>query len=92
MKTRTLIRSVLLLAPIALSTLGSTAPAQDTGSESAEKAAGARDDRAGMVRIAGGSTRLGAGDERRDVDALEVELAPFWIDAREVTNADFARF
>jgi formylglycine-generating enzyme required for sulfatase activity len=49
--------------------------------------------RAGMVFIGGGTFRMGDDDGMPyEGPAHEVELEPFWIDAREVTVADFARF
>ncbi|HEX8070255.1 MAG TPA: formylglycine-generating enzyme family protein [Pyrinomonadaceae bacterium] len=51
---------------------------------------GARD---GMVFINGGTFRMGADDEMPDESPThEVLVGPFWLDAREVSVAEFARF
>ncbi len=52
---------------------------------------------AGMVWIPGGSFLMGGQDElapvkRDELPVHAVELDGFWIDATEVTNAEFARF
>ena len=50
-------------------------------------------DRSGMVHIPGGTTRLG--DARfypEESPVRETEVAAFWIDRHEVTNAEFAAF
>lgn len=47
----------------------------------------------GMIRIAGGTFLMGSDDGYRDEGpAHAVTLDPFWIDAHEVTNAQFAAF
>ncbi len=49
----------------------------------------------GMVRVAGGHFRMGATDNEGRPDeypAHEVKLDGFWMDATEVTNAQFAAF
>ena len=49
--------------------------------------------RGGMVFVEGGTFRMGAGDEMPDeAPAHEVAVAPFWIDAREVTVEEFSEF
>jgi formylglycine-generating enzyme required for sulfatase activity len=46
-----------------------------------------------MVLIKGGTFRMGSDDEMPDESpSHEVEVAPFWMDAREVTVAEFAKF
>jgi formylglycine-generating enzyme required for sulfatase activity len=47
---------------------------------------------AGMVWIEGGQAVLGSQTGDRDAPLHRVQLAGFWLDATEVTNADFARF
>jgi formylglycine-generating enzyme required for sulfatase activity len=48
---------------------------------------------AAEVRIAGGAFTLGARPERpEEGPAQTVTVEPFWIDATEVTNAEFAEF
>ena len=59
----------------------------------AESGAEARPPSEGMVSIPGGRHRLEAFEASGvQVPAREVELARFWLDAHEVTNAEFARF
>ena len=54
------------------------------------RAAGVRD---GMVLIEGGTFRMGADDEMPDESpAHEVRVESFWMDAREVTVGEFAKF
>ncbi len=52
------------------------------------------DARAGMVRIAGGTITLGSkkGYPEERPGGPPVQVAPFWIDRTEVTNAQFAAF
>ncbi len=46
-----------------------------------------------MVWISGGTLQLGAGDERRALEeSVAVAVDGFWIDAHEVSNAQFAEF
>ncbi|HEX8503666.1 MAG TPA: formylglycine-generating enzyme family protein [Pyrinomonadaceae bacterium] len=53
----------------------------------------ARAEREGMVLVGGGTFRMGSDDEMPDeAPAHEVTVGPFWIDAREVTVGEFARF
>lgn len=50
---------------------------------------------AGMVLIPGGAFLMGGDNEQASPDEFpkhEVKLHPFWIDATEVTNAQFAAF
>ncbi|MFN3575097.1 MAG: formylglycine-generating enzyme family protein [Phenylobacterium sp.] len=48
---------------------------------------------AGMVRLAGGTFTMGAAAERAEEGPpRQVRVGAFWIDATEVTNAQFARF
>ena len=51
---------------------------------------------AGMVAVPGGSFTMGTADPPRlhadEAPARRVRLDPFWIDATEVTNAEFAAF
>jgi len=47
---------------------------------------------AGMVWIEGGQAVLGSQTGDRDAPLHRVQLDGFWLDATEVTNADFARF
>jgi formylglycine-generating enzyme len=50
-------------------------------------------DLAGMVRIEGGTFRMGSDlHYPEEAPAHLVRVDPFWIDARPVTNAEFARF
>ena len=50
----------------------------------------------GMVAVPGGSFRMGTADPPRlhtdESPAREVTLSPFWMDATEVTNDQFAAF
>ena len=50
----------------------------------------------GMVAVPGGAFRMGTDDPPRlhtdESPAREVTLSPFWIDATEVTNDEFAAF
>ena len=51
----------------------------------------------GMVRLAGGAFLMGCDDDAaypadREGPVREVVVAPFWIDTRAVTNAEFTRF
>ena len=63
------------------------------GAGVAPSSAGARDGRDGMVLVGGGTFRMGADDEMPDESpAHEVGVNSFWIDAREVTVGEFARF
>lgn len=49
--------------------------------------------RPGMVFIKGGTFRMGAGDEMpEEAPVHEVEVKSFWMDAREVTVAEFTKF
>ncbi|HEX8187695.1 MAG TPA: SUMF1/EgtB/PvdO family nonheme iron enzyme, partial [Pyrinomonadaceae bacterium] len=49
--------------------------------------------RDGMVLVEGGTFRMGADDEMPDESpGHEVRVGSFWMDAREVTVAEFARF
>jgi sulfatase modifying factor 1 len=49
--------------------------------------------RDGMVLLSAGRVVLGVGDERHpERTGVEVDLASFWIDEREVTRAQFAAF
>jgi formylglycine-generating enzyme required for sulfatase activity len=51
------------------------------------------DDLAGMVRIPGGSFRMGSDHHYpEERPAHWVSVSPFWMDATTVTNAQFARF
>ncbi|MGE3174191.1 MAG: formylglycine-generating enzyme family protein [Planctomycetota bacterium] len=47
---------------------------------------------AGMVWIPGGRFAMGSQEGDLDAPLHEVELSGFWLDATEVTNAQFARF
>ncbi len=48
---------------------------------------------AGMVYIPGGTFTMGSNHRRREERmAHPVTVGPFWIDAHEVTNAQFAAF
>ncbi len=47
---------------------------------------------AGMVWIAGGEAMLGSQNGDRDAPLHKVRLTGFWLDATEVTNAQFAQF
>ncbi|HEY4207927.1 MAG TPA: SUMF1/EgtB/PvdO family nonheme iron enzyme, partial [Puia sp.] len=50
---------------------------------------------AGMVRITGGEFMMGSNDEEGRSDeypAHAVRVSDFWMDAHEVTNAEFDRF
>ena len=50
-------------------------------------------DRAGMVRLPGGSFRMGSDHHYpEERPAHRVRVGPFWMDATTVTNAQFARF
>ena len=52
-----------------------------------------RAERDGMVLVEGGTFRMGADDEMPDeAPSHEVTVKDFWMDAREVTVAEFARF
>ena len=49
----------------------------------------------GMVLIPAGTFRMGGDNEQAREDEFpkhEIEVSAFWIDAHEVTNAEFARF
>src|ERR1043166_2383484 len=47
----------------------------------------------GMVFIEGGTFRMGSEDEMPDESpAHEVTVAPFWMDAREVSVGEFSKF
>ncbi len=46
----------------------------------------------GMVWIAGGEAVLGSQNGDRDAPLHRVRVSGFWMDATEVTNAEFARF
>lgn len=46
----------------------------------------------GMVWIPGGEAVLGSQERDRDAPLHRVRLSGFWMDATEVTNAEFARF
>lgn len=49
----------------------------------------------GMVKISGGVFRMGGDNEQAREDEYpkhEIEVSPFWMDAHEVTNAEFAAF
>ncbi len=49
----------------------------------------------GMVYISGGVLSMGGDNEQADADEFpkhEVRVAPFWMDAHEVTNSDFRKF
>jgi len=53
----------------------------------------ARVERDGMALIKGGTFRMGSDDEMPDeAPAHEVEVKSFWMDAREVTVAEFKQF
>src|SRR5215207_811770 len=55
--------------------------------------ANARVVRDGMVLVEGGTFRMGADDEMPDeAPAHEVKVHSFWMDAREVTVGEFAKF
>src|ERR1044072_3718858 len=55
--------------------------------------ASARVEREGMVLVNGGTFRMGADDEMPDeAPAHEVRVESFWMDAREVTVGEFAKF
>ena len=65
------------------------------GAGAAPSRAGAnvRVEREGMVLIKGGAFRMGSDEEMPDeAPAHEVRVESFWMDAREVTVAEFARF
>ncbi len=74
----------------------SPAPVGDAGaSRGAGQSSGTstRVERDGMVLVPGATFRMGADDEMaNESPAHEVTLEPFWMDAREVTVAEFARF
>jgi sulfatase modifying factor 1 len=66
------------------------APAKSTSTRCAKPV-----DHAGMVRLAGGTFLMGAADAESPADEKpvhRVQLASFWMDATEVTNAQFRRF
>ena len=63
---------------------------QDPGAPSARAAPAAPT--AGMVWIAGGEAVLGSQTGDDDAPRHRVRLAGFWLDATEVTNAQFAAF
>src|SRR5918993_379581 len=52
-----------------------------------------REERAGMVFVEGGTFSMGAeGEMPEEAPVHQVTLKSFWMDAREVTVAEFARF
>ena len=60
--------------------------------EAAPTAPVAREVPAGMVLVPGGRFWMGSQNADRDAPLHEVEVAPFWLDATEVTNDAFAEF
>ncbi len=49
--------------------------------------------REGMVRVPGGTYSVGVdGAGREQAERQQVELEPFWLDLREVTNSQYAEF
>ncbi|HEX8293594.1 MAG TPA: SUMF1/EgtB/PvdO family nonheme iron enzyme, partial [Pyrinomonadaceae bacterium] len=66
---------------------------EQAGVASPRAGAQARVEREGMVLVEGGTFRMGADDEMPDESpSHEVGVGSFWMDAREVTVAEFARF
>ncbi len=45
-----------------------------------------------MVLVPGGRFAMGSQEDEPDAPVHEVEIAPFWLDATEVTNAQFEQF
>jgi formylglycine-generating enzyme required for sulfatase activity len=69
------------------------AGARGSSAASARASGESRQERDGMVLVPGGTFLMGADDEMPyEGPAHEVAVNPFWMDAREVTVAEFARF
>src|SRR3712207_2041175 len=74
----------LLLLTLSLSGCGGSAPAATVAVAAPPP---------GMVRIPGGTFRMGTDSGYPyEGPAHDVTVRPFYMDAREVTNAEFARF
>ncbi|HEU4632790.1 MAG TPA: formylglycine-generating enzyme family protein [Flavisolibacter sp.] len=70
-------------------------PARFAGSVDASLTTSGDTSTAGMVYIPGGSFMMGGDNDQASADELPkhpVEVAPFWMDETEVTNAQFQKF
>ena len=72
-------------------------PARFSGNDSALRAIPAGSDTSfgGMVYIPGGTFEMGGDNPQASPDEFpkhQVQVSPFWMDATEVTNAQFQRF
>jgi len=100
LKVKLVAKLALILSLLAAQACGSRpAPEPSTGSTPARTGAARSSDEAiadgpaGMILIKGGTFRMGT-DEGMPFEgpAHDVTLKPFWIDRREVTVGEFARF
>lgn len=86
-------RLFLMLACVLAPAAAQGCRSEQAGVVSSRAGADARVGRAGMVRVEGGTFRMGADDEMPDESpSHEVSVKSFWMDAREVTVAEFAKF
>lgn len=89
---------LLLLAAGAFFAFSGLIPSSTGGNEATEEALASSDNPAlpsseGMVRIGGGSYTVGVDSaDGEHAASQQVELPEFWIDQREVTNAQYAQF
>jgi len=85
------VRGLLLVLALALLAASQGCRGEEAGV--APPRANVRAERGGMVLVEGGTFRMGADDEMPDeAPAHEVEVKSFWMDAREVTVGEFAKF
>ena len=93
MLTKILTRLFLLLSCALALIAGQGCRSDGAGAVPSSAGADVRAERDGMVLIKGGAFRMGSNDEMPDeAPAHEVGVESFWMDAREVSVAEFARF
>src|SRR4051812_41218436 len=85
--------SILACALVLLAAAGCRSVESGEATRNGQERTGAGVAEDGMVFIESGTFRMGSDDEMPDESPVhEVTVAPFWIDAREVSVGEFAKF